>query len=119
MSQLPTKTLTAAAAILAARIVKYDGSGNVVPATAAADLSIGVSDPTVEVASGDQVDVELTGLVEIKASAAIAFGASVTAAADGKAVTAATGDVAVGWAFSNAEAADDIFLVQLCRHTAA
>jgi len=119
MSQLPTKTLTAGAALAAALIVKFDGSGNAVPATAATDLSIGVSDPTVEVAAGDRTDVTLSGLVEVKASAAIAYGASVTAAADGKAVTAATGNVAVGWAFSNATAADDILLIHLGRHTAA
>lgn len=112
-----TKTYIAGAAVEARRIVKFDGSGNIVECTADTDLMIGVSDAVGDVASGERIDVQMTLQPEVEASAAIAAGASVSSAADGRAKTAQTGDVAIGFAIEAAAAAGDIIAVHLCRHT--
>lgn len=116
MNQHLTKTLTAAAAVLARRIVKFNSTGGVIQSAAAADNHIGVSDPVGDVASGARIDVTLSGIVEVEAGAAIAFGAPVTANASGKAVTATAEQVAIGWAFNDAAADGDVILVFLARH---
>jgi len=119
MNRMIVKTMIAGAAITKRRIVKYDGNGKPVQASAASDLSIGVSDNAADAASGDRVEVVLCGLPEVEAGGAIAAGASVTADANGKAVAAATGNVAVGWAYANADADGDIIEIMPGRHTAA
>lgn len=119
MNRHLVKTMIAGAAIPKRRIVKYGADGRPVPSAAAADLHIGVSDNAADIAAGERVEVVLSGLPEVEAGTSIAFGASVTADADGKAVTAATGDIAIGWAYAAAEADGDIIDIMPGRHTAA
>lgn len=111
------KTFIAGAAIAARRIVKFDGAGNVVIADGDTDDMIGISDAASDVASGGRVDVHMTMQPEIEASGAIAAGAAISAAADGRAKAAAAGDVAIGFAVEAADAAGDIITMHICRHT--
>ncbi len=119
MNRVFVKTMIAGAAIAARRIVKFDGSGAPVQSGAATDLHIGVSDQVADVAFGDKVDVVMSGLPQIEAGAPLEVGQSFTADADGKAVPAATGQIAIGWAYNDAPLADDIFNGFIGRHTAA
>ena len=113
-----TKTFHAGGAVIKRRFVKFDGSGDVVQASASADLLIGVSDTAGDVASGDRIDVLMSIQPEIEAGAAIAAGAPVTSNADGKAVTAAAGQIAGGFAVESADADGDIITIHICRHKA-
>lgn len=118
MNRILTKTMISGAAVLPRRIVKLNGSGRPVQSTAAADLHVGVCDTVGVDAAGERVDIVFDGLPDVDAGAAIAAGASVTADADGKAVTAATDDLAVGWAYTSADAEDDIIQIKPGRHIA-
>jgi len=62
---------------------------------------------------GDKLDVQNTGIAIIETSAAIAMNAPITAAAAGRAVTAASGDYIVGYAKQVATAAGQFISVQL------
>lgn len=106
-----------AGAIAAHRLVKFGAGSIVEPAAAATDFSIGVTD---EIGTHDngRVDIVLDGIVYVEASAAIAQGAKVTAAAGGTAATAAAGNKTIGWAMSPADAAGDLIAVYIERGTA-
>lgn len=119
MNRLFVKSMIAGAAIAARRIVKFDGAGAPIQSAASDDLHIGVSDQIGDIAAGDKVDVVMSGLPQITSGAPIAAGQSFTSDADGKAVPAAAGQIAIGWAFNDAPLADDIFNGFICRHTAA
>lgn len=112
------KTFHAGGAILAASIVKFDGNGDVVQSSAAADLHVGVTDSIGDAASGDRIDVHMAGQPTVTASAAIAAGASITSDADGKAVTAGVGEIAIGFAVEASEADGDLITIHLARHKA-
>lgn len=111
------KTFTAGGAVTKRRIVKFDGSGDVVQCTADTDAMIGVSDQVGDVADGDRIDVHMGGQPEVEAGAAIAAGASISCDADGKAKTGQAGDVCAGFAVEAADADGDIITVHLARHT--
>lgn len=108
------KTFVAGAAVTARRIVKFDGSGNVVAAAADTDMFIGVSDG-LDIASGERIDVIMGGQPKVVASAAIAAGALVSSAADGRAKTAEAGDSVIGFAVEAAGAAGDVITIHLAR----
>lgn len=83
-----SKTLIAAAAVAAFRIVKFGTSDTaVVQAAAATDLSIGVSD--LGGASGEPIDVIVTDIARVEYGGNVTRGQLLTADADGKAVAAA------------------------------
>ena len=95
-------------------IMKYDGNGNVVLATAGTDIPIGVA--TIEsgynditgkeagkVEVGDQIDILIKDRVVVLTGAAIKKGQEVAAGDDGLAVVAASGDYVLGFALGNAE----------------
>lgn len=98
-------------------IMKYDGNGNVVLATAGTDIPIGVA--TIEsgyndingkeagkVEVGDQIDILIKDRVVVLTGAAIKKGQEVAAGADGMAVVAASGNYVLGFALGNAEAGE-------------
>lgn len=87
------KTFIAATAIARYRIVALSAGDNQVEvaASAAAPL-IGVSQEPQDVAAGERIDVTFSGIVEVEASATLAKGAWITAAADGTGKAAAAGD---------------------------
>lgn len=84
------KTFTAGAAVAAHRIVKH-GSGDraAIQAAAATDLIIGVSDSLGAAASGDSMDVILSGIANVEYGGNVTRGQLLTSDADGKAVAAA------------------------------
>lgn len=93
---LMTKAFVAAAAITAWRIVKFDATDDTVTtAAAASDLSIGVLE-NVSPVTGERCDVVVAGIAEVTLGGTVARGAKVTADAQGRAVTAAAGNQAIG-----------------------
>lgn len=97
------------------RILKYDGEGNVVLATAGTDIQVGVAliesgcnditgQESGKVAVGDDVDIQIKDIGYVLAGADIAKGSEVAAGADGKAVAAVAGDYVLGIALSKASA---------------
>lgn len=83
--------------------------GNVKLATAGA-ACIGAS-TDIDVDTGHPCDVQLDGIAKVECGGAVAFGAKISADADGKAVTAGEGEVA-GIALDSG-AAGDIIRVKL------
>lgn len=94
-------SLPAGGTVARHRFVDVDASGNGVAATAAGK-AVGVS--MNQVASGQVLEVA-DGIVIVEASAAIAAGAKVCAAADGKAATVAGAEVLLGIALTSASGA--------------
>lgn len=95
------------------RILKYDGDGNVVLATAGTDIPVGVAlieagcnditgRESGKVAAGDDVDIQIKDIGYVFAGAELAKGSEVTAGADGKAVAAVSGNYVLGIALSKA-----------------
>lgn len=84
-----TKTFVAGGAIPKRRFVKFSADGVVVLAAAAADLIIGVSDMSADVANGERIDVRMSGVAEVDAGGACTRGQLVTSDANGKAVDVA------------------------------
>lgn len=101
-----TNTLVAAAALSANRFVTAAGA---VPAANA--NVIGVTRAPAG-AAGDLVPVDMLGIAEVEASAAIAVGAAIATTNDGRAVTYSTGAV-VARALTAAGAAGQLIEVQL------
>ena len=103
----------AEAAVRAYAVVKFGAKdGEVVEATGGGDKVIGVADRA-GYAQGEIVSVVRSGFAPVIASAAIARGDLVAAAADGKVAVAVGGNRIVGVAEVEA-AVNDRFLVQLC-----
>jgi hypothetical protein len=93
------KGYNAAAAISKFRAVKFSAAETVTPVTAATDVIAGVAQVAVsapEIVRGKGVSVRRMGATEWECSAAIAIGALVAMAADGRCKTAATGERVVG-----------------------
>lgn len=89
MNPLLTKNYDAGAAITKHRIVMFGASdGVVLPATAATDLSIGISE-ALDVVEGERVDVIRSGLADVEYGGAVTRGQELTSDASGKAVAAA------------------------------
>jgi hypothetical protein len=85
----------AAAAISKFRAVKFSAEETVTPVTAATDVVAGVAQVAVsaaEILKGKGVEVMQEGASEWECSAAIAVGAEVGMAADGRCKTAAAGE---------------------------
>jgi hypothetical protein len=98
----------------------HSTAGQVVIAAAAGDLIIGVSAQPSGAASGQPIDVQLTGVADVLAGGTIAAGGPVTANNAGKAVAAApaAGANARVAGFALTAAADgDIIPVLLAPHT--
>lgn len=90
MRNAPATPLTAGAAILPRRFVKYSADGVVIQATAATDAIIGVSDSLGAAALGDRVEIYQLGThLEVDFGGTVARGAEITSDANGKAVAAA------------------------------
>lgn len=95
-------------------IMKYDGNGNVVPATAGTDIPVGIAlietgynditgQTSGKVEVGDNVDILIKDRGVVLAGAAIKKGQEVTAGANGLAAVAASGNYVLGIALGNAE----------------
>jgi hypothetical protein len=116
-----TQSFTAGGAIGANRIVAPHGSnaGQVVQSNASGAL-FGVCTQPGGAASGERVDVQLQGTARVVAGGTVAFGAPVTADANGAAVAAAPAAGAnarvLGFALE-AAASGDLFFVLLSQHT--
>ena len=111
MNQLLVKTYVAGAAVGHRMLVKFGASdGEVIPAAAATDAVIGVTDCPGGAALGKRVDVVRLGLTEAVFGGTVARGAYVTADANGAAVAAApaagTNNGVVGRAEVSAVAGD-------------
>lgn len=113
------KTYTAGGTITKRRFVKYGATdGVVIQASAATDLIIGSANELGS-ATGERQDVMMTGnIAEIDAGGTIARGASITSNGTGQAVTAATGNIAAGFAEVSGVSGDVITYV-VHRHVAA
>ena len=113
------KTLNAAAAIAQARFLTF-GAGGLTECTAGGAV-IGVSDTqplaTSEYAIGDDCSVIKSGYCFIEASAAIAKGAKLKSAADGKAVTAGADDISFAIALQAATGAGQLILCDFPQYS--
>jgi hypothetical protein len=104
----------AGAAINPRRIVKFDTPLNtVIQSAAAADAHIGVYQGDVLAAVGQEVAIGVDGIVEVEAGAAITQGATLSADAQGRAVTAVSTNAAWGTALSAATAAGQIIKARI------
>lgn len=84
-----TKNYTAGAAITKYRLVKFGAAdGAVLQGAAAANLVIGVAE-SLDVASGDRIDVIRAGIAEVEYGGAVTRGDKLVSDASGKAVAAA------------------------------
>lgn len=111
------------------RIVKYDENGNVVLATAGADIPVGIAiieagyndisgKESGKVAAGDNVDILIKDMGVVLAGATIKKGQEVTAGADGCAAVAASGNYVLGIALENAEA-NEYLAIQIAKYQKA
>lgn len=83
------KTFNTGAAVPRSRIVKFGADERtVVVGAAAADALIGVSDDVPAPATGDVVDVVLSGVATVEYGGTVAAGALLTSDATGRAITA-------------------------------
>jgi len=110
------KSYRAEVAIPGRTVVKFGSAGGVVPATAAADAAIGITDQ-LDAAVGDMVDVIMSGSAEAKLAGAVSAGDPVRGGAGGAVAAAAgAGNVAIGYALADGDA-DDIIDVAISRHS--
>lgn len=130
-NQSPTIVEVAGANITDVRnkILKYDGNGNVVLATAGTDIPVGIAlieagyndisgVESGKVMAGDDVDILIKDMGVVLAGATIKKGQEVTAGADGNAVVAASGNYVLGIALENAEAGSFV-QVHICKYQKA
>lgn len=100
------KTFVAGAAVAAYRIVKFGASDSaVLQAAASTDAPIGVTG-ILGAASGERVDVILSGVAEVEYGGTITRGALITADANGKAVAASAGNQIIGRAMVSGVSGD-------------
>jgi hypothetical protein len=104
-----------ATAVVAGNLVALSAANTVIPTTAATAAWLGVA--TTDAAIGAKVGITSGGVQELVASAAIAAGALVVAAAAGKIATigAGTFDQVVGLALTAAAANNDKIRVKMAR----
>ena len=100
------KSFVAGAAVTPNRCVKMSASGTVILAAAAADLTIGVTKPQITGATGDRMDVVLSGSADTVCGGVVTRGTLVTSDANGAIVNAAAGNRAVGLALESGVAGD-------------
>ena len=91
--------------------MKYDEEGNVVLATAGADISVGIAiieagyndisgNESGKVTKGNDIDIQIKDIGYVVAGTDIEKGAEITAGAEGKATAAASGNYVLGIALS-------------------
>ena len=108
------------------RIMKYDENGNVVLATAGADMPVGIAIieagyndisgvESGKVKANDEIDIQIKDMGVVLAGATIKKGQEVTAGADGLAVAAASGNYVLGVALENAEA-NEYVRIQITKY---
>lgn len=111
------------------RIMKYDGNGNVVLATAGTDIPLGIAliesgyndisgKESGKVASGDDVDIQVKDIGYVMAGATIKKGQELAAGANGLAAVAAAGNYVLGIALTSAEA-NGYCLLQIAKYQKA
>lgn len=111
------------------RIMKYDGNGKVVLATAGTDIPVGIAIieagyndisgvESGKVAVGEDVDILIKDIGVVLAGATIKKGQEVAAGADGLAAAAAAGNYVLGIALDNAEAGE-FLTVQISKYQKA
>lgn len=97
------------------RIMKYDGNGDVVLATAGTDIPVGIAliesgcndisgAESGKVAKGDDIDIQVKDIGFVMAGATIKKGQEVACGANGLAAVAVAGDYVLGVALSGASA---------------
>ena len=108
------------------RIMKYDGEGNVVLATAGTDIPVGIAlieagyndisgVESGKVATGDDVDILIKDIGVVLAGATIKKGQEITAGADGLAAVAVSGNYVLGIALESASA-NEYCMVQISKY---
>jgi hypothetical protein len=112
-SQILLRGLIADATIPAYSLVKFGTDNKHVAVTSAvADKVIGIYSNPVDAAAGDPVDITVIGIDRVRAGAAFSPGDLLTTDASGRAVTAApaagVNNRVIGYAFSDASAANDV-----------
>jgi len=98
--------------------VEIDSNGQVAAIGTAGNAPDGLvqNDPD---AQGKAAEVTISGLAQVRAGGSVSAGEDVAADADGKAVTATSGDVIAGVAVTAAGAADEIFTMLFLPRGAA
>ena len=110
------KTYTASSNVPRYRVVqRVAGTHAVSLATAADQFLHGVSAEPADVTSGQRIDVQTSGFVEVEAGAAIALGAYLTADAQGRVVTATSADEIIGRANDTASQAGDVIEIEITK----
>lgn len=114
-----TKTYTAEGATGRYLIVKQGtADGKILTADAAAAGTLGVvSQPGQTISAGEVTDVVLLGETEVVLGGDVSAGASITSDANGKAVTASTGERSVGIALMSG-GSDEVVRCLVSPHTA-
>lgn len=111
------------------RIMKYDANGDVVLATAGADIPVGIAIieagyndisgvESGKLAKGDDVDIQIKEMGVVLAGAAIKKGQEVTAGANGLAAVAAAGNYVLGIALESAKE-NEFVPVQITKYQKA
>ena len=111
------------------RIMKYDENGNVVLATAGADIPLGIAiieagynditgTQSGKVATGDDVDIQIKEMGVVIAGADIKKGQEIAAGANGLAAVAASGDYVLGVAVTDAKA-EGFLHIQIAKYQKA
>ena len=111
------------------KVLVYDANGKAVLATDGSKPYIGIAiieagyndidgAESGKVAAGDDIDIQIKDIGRVLAGAAIAKGAELAADANGKVVTASSGDYVLGVALSAASAADEYVRVQIRQYKA-
>lgn len=100
----------------AGKAVKFDATGNIVLCSTAGEAALGILilQHADEVKAGDIVTVQIKDIGKVVAGGAIAPGALVTTDANGKFVTAATGNYVIGQAMG-AGVADGFLDIQIIK----
>lgn len=118
INESPTITEVAGADVEDVRgmLMKYDASGNVIPASVAGEKVIGMAIITnnEDLKEGQDVDIQVKEIGLAKAGAAIKKGDEVMAGADGKAAVATAGMFVIGTALESAEAGQ-LFYIQVSK----
>lgn len=111
------------------KIMKYDGNGNVVLATAGTDIPVGVAlieagyndisgAESGKVAIGDDVDILVKDIGFVLTGAAITKGQEITAGENGLAAVATDGNYVLGIALSSAKA-NEYCCIQITKYQKA
>lgn len=111
------------------RILKYDGNGDVVLATAGTDIPVGVAiieagyndisgNESGKVAIGDDVDILVKDIGFVLAGATITKGQEITAGTNGLAAVAKDGEYVLGIALSSVDA-NEYCRIQIAKYQKA